>query len=158
MSSDPSALLCPCQQVRKSWGPWCGCPGCDPGLRALISSALVLSAGIRMRKHLVLGPACIHVPCLQVCAGTGGGICPGAGRKGTDLDLSQSWEWIAWSNYHSGVSKIHHIWEWWRSENDSLFKICLGFQLLVSFLSALHANDSWLCPSIACGALIGSWR
>ena len=51
------------------------------GLGAPISSALVLSAGIRMRKHLVLRPGCIHAPRLQVCANAGRGICPGAGEK-----------------------------------------------------------------------------
>lgn len=68
MSTDPSAVLCPGQQVRKSRGPWRACPGCDPGLRAPVSSAPVLSAGIRMSKRLVLWPGCIHAPCLQVCA------------------------------------------------------------------------------------------
>lgn len=50
-------------------------------LGAPISSALVLSAGIRRTKHLVWGPGCIHAPRLQVCVSAGRAICPGAREK-----------------------------------------------------------------------------
>lgn len=50
-------------------------------LEAPISSALVLSTGIRMAKHLVWGPGCIHAPRLQVHARAERAICPGTGEK-----------------------------------------------------------------------------
>lgn len=146
-----SPAFVPVSRWERAEVPSTGALAVTQGLGAPISSALVLSARIRMRKHLVLRPGCIRAPCLQVCASAGRGICPEAGRKKhrfrsvPELRMNCSEQLSQWSVQDISYLKIVKIRKLFAIQNLS------WFQLLLNILSALCGDNFWSCPSIACG-------